>query len=370
MIGKPIKACVVVGALVALLAGVVWSEELAAPQWWDPAPSVLYKYADGSEVVKLYVPADPLPAGMKVVVGATFPHFKDPIWVSHNYGLAVEAARLGIQVYFQNPGGYTEIERQVDIMENFVGQGMDAILLASVSDTALVPIAEATQGEGTPVFVVANDLAVDAPLIQEKIVCTYDYIGESCGQYVLGKLPSGGSVALLPGPAGASWSEQTEQGFLRALQDRPDITVIATKWGETDKDIQRALIENVLTAFPDVNYIVGNALAVVSAADILSGWPSSKPRPKLVSTYYIPAVLDGIRGGTIEAVALEPVTLVEFIAANEIAKYFTGWYAAHGEQMPTHIVPLPSFGTAENIESINWTWIAAPEDWEVHWTNL
>jgi protein TorT len=98
---------------------------------------------------------------------------------------------------------------------------------------------------------------------------------------------------------GAGWVDFIDTGFKQGLKDSA-VEVVVTKWGDTGKEIQRTLVQEVLESHPRVDYIVGNALMAEAAVSTLRN-RNLQDRIKIVSTYFTPAVYRGIRRGRILA---------------------------------------------------------------------
>lgn len=97
--------------------------------------------------------------------------------------------------------------------------------------------------------------------------------GYAAGEFVA--KDSGGqevTAVFLPGPAGSGWAPNTVDGFQAAVEEKVPgkVKILDVKWGDTGKDVQVSLLEDALNAYPDVTYIVGNAVAADAAPDILA----------------------------------------------------------------------------------------------------
>ena len=61
-------------------------------------------------------------------------------WTSMEDGALEYADKMGIQVDFQAPEKETDVEKQVQFMENAITKGYDAIILSPADSTALAPV--------------------------------------------------------------------------------------------------------------------------------------------------------------------------------------------------------------------------------------
>ena len=78
-------------------------------------------------------------------------------------------------------------------------------------------------------------------------------MGYKAGEYIAKLHPKGSAevkVAWFPGPPGAGWVEAGNKGFLDAIKDSA-LEVVATKYGDTGKEVQLKLVEDVLAGQPE-----------------------------------------------------------------------------------------------------------------------
>ena len=62
-----------------------------------------------------------------------YPHLKDAYWLNVNYGMVQEAQRLGIAFTLVEAGGYPNLERQRQQIEQCAEEGADALIVGPVS---------------------------------------------------------------------------------------------------------------------------------------------------------------------------------------------------------------------------------------------
>ncbi|MFT7454865.1 MAG: protein TorT, partial [Saprospiraceae bacterium] len=59
----------------------------------------------------------------------TYPHLKDPYWLSVNYGMVEEVKRLGVNMRVLEAGGYPQLATQVEQLSHCVDAASDAIIV-------------------------------------------------------------------------------------------------------------------------------------------------------------------------------------------------------------------------------------------------
>ena len=199
-------------------------------------------------------------------------------------------------------GGYTELDKQLSQMDDCVAQGAQAIILGAISADGVNAKVEEIVDSGIPVIDFVN--GVNSPKVSAHALVSFYDMGYITGTYMKENLVSGDEpiqVAFFPGPQGAGWTDTAYQGFLDATEGT-NIEVVATKWGDTGRDIQLALIEDVLQSNPDIDFIVGNAQAAVSGVQAVreAGLEDSI---KILAFHQNPPVYDGLAAGDLTGAA-------------------------------------------------------------------
>ena len=251
-----------------------------------------------------------------------YPHLKDAYWLNVNYGMVLEAQRLGVAFTLVEAGGYPNLERQRQQIEQCSEKGADALIVGPVSflglNQSIVRIAQKM-----PVLATVND--IDDAGISAKSGVSWTTMGRVAGEYLANRHRAGTetvTVAWFPGPQGAGWVDFIETGFKRGLRDSA-VKIVVTKWGDTGKEIQRTLVQEVLESHPQVDYIVGNALMAEAAISTLRN-RHLETQIKVLSTYFTPAVYRGIRRGRILAAPTDAPVLQGRISIDQAVRILEG----------------------------------------------
>jgi periplasmic protein TorT len=345
-----------VGCLVVAVAANVAAAE---KPWWPVKVNSYYgkydakqkdagKPARSLEGPKAEEWTPPAKANKPYTLGVSFPHLKDPYWLAVDYGIVKEAERLGVGIQLVAAGGYTELQKQVDQVENLAQQKVDGIILASISYAALDPLVHETVKKGTPVIEVIND--IQAPSIQAKALVSFYDMGFKAGEFVIadaaGKKDV--NVVFLPGPAGSGWAPDTLDGFKEATKNFPGkVNILAVKWGDTGKNVQLNLIEDALQTFPKIDYLIGNAVAADAAVGPLAE-SNRADAVKVVSTYIIPPLYDKIKQGRVAAAPSDLTVIQGRMAVDMMVRILNG--EKPGKDFPFRAGPIIPTITKANID--------------------
>ncbi|TYC70019.1 TMAO reductase system periplasmic protein TorT [Stappia sp. BW2] len=285
-----------------------------------------------------------------------FPHLKDPYWVATNYGVVAHAQKIGVAVDLFEAGGYPNLEKQKQQVADCADGNYDAILLGTVSHDQMTPtVVEASKKK--PVFATVNAILPDG--ISGMAAVDWRDMGRSAGRYFSETYPKGSDspkVAWLPGPESAGWVKFTDEGFREVVKDS-SIDLVAVKYGDTGKEIQQKLVEDVLEEHPDVDYIAGNAVAIEVAMSVVRQ-KGLKDKVKLVSDYFTPAIYRGIRRGLISSAPTDSAALQGMISVDQAVRFLEGSVEAD------HVGPAIFNVNKENVKSFTLEESLAPSDFK------
>lgn len=280
-------------------------------------------------------------AAKKYKIAVLLPHLKDNYWRAINYGIMQEAKKLNIEAIVLDASGYANLDTQkTQLTENILQEKVDGVLLAPVSydalDTAVAKLVKA----GIPIVSIVND--IHAPHITAKVASLNSRLGRALANFVLeDALGKDIKVAFFPGPEKAAWAKETFKSFVKTLEQNPDnlpvrtVTIVAEQYGNLNKSYQNRLVAKVLEVKPGINYLIGNALAVREAIDLMPRYQKDHPDIKLLATYMLPEIYDLIEKEKIYAAATDSPLELGKLSLGVLVR------ALNGEQPGDKKVGLP-----------------------------
>ncbi|MFO1218075.1 MAG: TMAO reductase system periplasmic protein TorT [Burkholderiaceae bacterium] len=277
--------------------------------------------ADGKPVPTSYVALDKAAQAWDICV--SFPHLKDSFWLAADYGVTEEAKRLGVRVVVLDAGGFTQLNNQISQIENCVAGGGKAAIIGAISQDGLGNLLTELKRKNIPVVDAYNGIA--SKDVGARSLTLPREEGWRAGHYLAEKHPKGSKpvkVAWLPGPAGAGWVELFNGGFRDAIKDSA-VQIAETKYGDTGKEVQTRLIEDILQTHKDIDYVAGTAVTAEAAVPVLRA-RNLTSKIKVVSVYLTPGVYSGLKDKAIEASNMAPVVLVGRIAVDQAVRLIEG----------------------------------------------
>lgn len=147
--------------------------------------------------------------------------------------MVAEGARLAgqdfdVDIIWKGPLKENDRAMQIQLVQQFVSEQVDGIVLAPLDESALVrPVAAAAQ-QGIPVVIFDSAIKANSGTEFVSFVATDNRLGgELAGREMIRLLQGKGKVVLLRYQVGSASTTNREEGFLAALEGSPDIQVIA-----------------------------------------------------------------------------------------------------------------------------------------------
>jgi ribose transport system substrate-binding protein len=183
-----------------------------------------------------------------------------PMGTTHEYWKSIEAGAMKaklelaaagtpVTIIWKGPLREDDREQQIQVVENFIGRKVSAIVLAPLDCRALrAPVEEAVRA-GIPVVIVDSPLLSDAPV---STISTDNFKGGQLGGRRLGDLLGGkGRVVMLRCQAGSASSDAREAGFLAVMKaEYPGIQLISTdQYGGITTETAFRAAENLVNRF-------------------------------------------------------------------------------------------------------------------------
>ena len=284
----------------------------------------------------------------------SFPHMKDAYWLGVDYGVADEAERLGVKLNLVEAGGYTELNRQISQIEDCVTGGADAVVIGAISYDGLNNVISEVAAKGIPVIDLVN--GVSSTDISAKSLVSFRVMGYETGRFLAEKHPAGSTpvqVGWFPGPAGAGWVEAAHAGFMEAVEGSA-VEVLEPRFGDTGKETQLKLVEDVLQANPDVRYLAGTAVTAEAAQGLIRE-RGLQGQVDLLAFYMTPGVFTGIKRGSILAAPADSMVVQGRIAIDQAVRIL------EGKEFVQHVGPKIFVVDPSNINDVSRETILPPE---------
>ena len=192
--------------------------------------------------------------GKDIRIAFMFKDTTSPFWRYMWAGAAGAAEKYGVKVVEFAPLQAQNHEEQARQMEDAIMQKFDAIMLAAVDTTAIIPFIDQAHEAGIPV-ITANTRVEGGPV--ETFIGLDNYQGALIlSKAMMEKLGGKGTVVIVDGNPASATSQQRLKGLQDGAADFPDVKTILTAPGYFQRANAMALMENMIQAVPHIDAVM------------------------------------------------------------------------------------------------------------------
>lgn len=208
-------------------------------------------------------------AGCKI--GISMKTLDAPYFAAQEVAAKKRAQELGCEVI--SVDGQNDLNKQVADVEDMVAQGINALVINPADSKGLVPAVNAATAAGVKVFVIDSTIDPQAnfvTLVQSSNTQNGLLVGQWLADQTKGKDLK---IALISGDKGNEVGQERRLGVLAGLLEgqlrndgRAHFEVVGQGWGAWTNEGGLKAMEDLLTANPDVNVVLGENDSMVLGA--------------------------------------------------------------------------------------------------------
>lgn len=244
----------------------------------------------------------PAPSG-KLTIAVVPKGLAHQFWLTVKAGAEAAGKEAGAEIVWQGPAKETELDKQLNIVQDMINRKVNGLVLAACDENALVPAIDKAMAAKIPVVTIDSGVKSDRPL---SFVATDNVAGAKAAAQTLAKLiGEEGPVGLIPFVPGAATSELREQGFTEGIAAFPKMQLVAKNYCMSDVAKAMDVTQDMLTAHPDLKGIfAANEAAAIGAAQAIKSAGKSG-QVKLVSFDASEEQLAALKDGVIQALVVQ-----------------------------------------------------------------
>ncbi|MCZ7447251.1 sugar ABC transporter substrate-binding protein [Agrobacterium rhizogenes] len=252
----------------------------------------------------------------------------------------VEAAKSDADIEVNFSDANNDASKQLDQIDNFIAQKVNAIVVVPVDYQGIVPGVEKANAAGIPVIALGIQSAGGKyTFVGSKNIDA----GRLQGEFMKANLPKDAKILYLEGTPGLSHTQERKKGFEEAL-DRSDVTTLASLSANYDRAEGMKVTEDWIQSFPKFDGVIAandqmalGALEALKGADRLKGIFIS-------GVDGVPDALTAIKAGEMSQ------TIFQDAAGQAKAAFEVVEGIKKGEQPPAEkLVPFASI-TKDNVD--------------------
>lgn len=186
------------------------------------------------------------PEAKKVVVGFSQIGAESGWRAAETGSILAEAKKRGVELKFSD--GQGKQANQVQAIEQFVAQKVDAIILAPVVGTGWdSPLAKAKRA-GIPVVLVDRAVETDPANYATLIQSDHVEAGRAVARWLIEKTGGKAVVVQLEGTVGSGPAIDRKKGFEEVVATAPGITILRSQSGDFKKVTGKQVMEGIIRA--------------------------------------------------------------------------------------------------------------------------
>jgi len=254
---------------------------------------------------------------------------------------------MGFECVSLAPARQDSLEDQVKIIEDAIQKGVDGIILHPIDSNGIMPAIRKAEAENIPVACIGTPAAKETFL---RTGVDYTETGVLITHAVAEKIGKKGKLIILEGPPGAQNAQERLQGIKTALNDYPEIEVVASQTTNFKRTEGMQVTENLLQKYKDVSAII--ACNDESALGAIQALKAAGLDGKVVIGSF-----DGNQDGSaaIKSGEMYVSYNTDPYGSTYLAATFIVQFLNDGTKPPKYFVPFPSANddpliTAENID--------------------
>lgn len=190
-------------------------------------------------------------------VGISLPSFDNTFQLYLMDAIKKHAASLEQKVDLTFVDAKNDSAMQLNQVENFITQGVDAIIVVTTSAEATGPMSNAALSEGIP-LVYLNARPAEVPDGLHYVGSQEKVAGNLQMEYVSEKLGEKGNVAILMGDLVHEASYRRTDGVKEIADKYPDIKIIKEQTGKWERALGMSVTENWLNSRDKIDAIIAN----------------------------------------------------------------------------------------------------------------
>jgi ribose transport system substrate-binding protein len=191
-----------------------------------------------------------------LTVGVSLASPTIPLYVAMAKGIRERAKQLGVEVTFTEAN--EDPVQQLNDVQDLIAQDVDGILISPIDAEAAVPAYEDARAAGITIMSIARNTS---PELEDSFIgAPWNEFGSQIAKWICDHGGEGKKMAMIKGPAGASFVEDMEDGFKQATDQNCPSSSIAFENNNAPLSPDKGLAstQDAITADPDIDVFYAN----------------------------------------------------------------------------------------------------------------
>jgi ribose transport system substrate-binding protein len=227
--------------------------------------------------------------------------FQHQFWQAVKKGAEDEAKKQGARITFEGPATETEVEAQLNMLNNALTKSPDAIGFAALDSKAAAGAMQQAKDKDIPVIAFDSGVESDVPLT--TAATDNKAAAAEAAKHLAELIGNKGKVALVVHDQTSRSGIDRRDGFVEWMKaNAPDVQLLPVQYGAGDQAKSADITKSILQANPDIAGIYGSNEG--SAIGVVKGVEESGKKGVVVVGFdsgqaQIDAINNGIMAGAI-----------------------------------------------------------------------
>jgi ribose transport system substrate-binding protein len=269
---------------------------------------------------KVEEPRPPAPATERSI-GVVLKAIDSEFWLAVRDGAQKAAAEEGVHVTVLAPKSETDVEGQLNKIEDLIAQKVHGLAVAANDVESVIPTLERAARFGIPFVTIDSD--ANAPSKLSFIGTDNVYGGRLAGEYIVNALGGEGKVGLITGVPGQQSHIARRDGFLQALEGS-NLELVPPQPADSDRMMALNVMENLLESEPELRAVfVTNATMSLGASEAVK---ARKLTGKILVVGFDTSeeALEAVRRGEIDALIAQNPFNMGYLGVKKLIEHLDG----------------------------------------------
>jgi inositol transport system substrate-binding protein len=236
-----------------------------------------------------------------LVIGVSLLNMSNEFIVLLNRAMDTKAKQLGVELIVND--AQRSAERQVQQVESFVAQKVDAIILNPCEVEASSPAVDKALAAGIPVVNVNSETRTTPTAF---VGSRDEEAGRIAMEYIAKRLGGKGEVVMIQGFMGQAGQIKRDAGAREVLAKNPGLKLIAEQPGDWDRAKGMALMENWIQSFGGrINAVFGQNDEMAMGAVVALEQAKKRDKIIVVGVDAIADAVTALKAGRLDATVFQ-----------------------------------------------------------------
>ena len=216
------------------------------------------------------------PSSGKPRIALVLKTLNNPFFIDMQKGALEAATRLQVDLVVQAAERETDVDKQMQIVENLIQTKVAALCITPSGSREIVPAIVKANAAGIPV--VAVDTRVDVAAAAAAGAKVASFVGSDnyeggrlAGEHLVRVTGGKARVAVLEGIPGHETGDSRLRGFKEAIKATPGVEIVASQPANWERDLGFNVFQNMLQAHPGLDAVFAcNDMMALGAIEAIS----------------------------------------------------------------------------------------------------